>query len=258
MQTNNETSGERSRCAVIPVKVLGEAKQRLNTTLGADRRTITLAMLRDVLCAVAASQRIARVAVVTADVEVARVARDLGARVIDEHEPRGMNGAIKLGMKHVQQVGGGYAVILPADIPLATGAELDRLLQLHETEQRNGGNSVIGITPSADGRGTNLLCLDTNRDFQICYGPNSYSLHLERALQSNCRSMTLDSLPLSLDIDNRADLQLFIQTCLAESHFRATATWKFLRTTGLLETLRAKEGDFCSPGSSQTTTWVYR
>lgn len=258
MQSNDEIFAECSYWAVIPVKVLGEAKQRLNATLGADRRGITLAMLTDVLSAVTESEKIARVAVVTADVEVAALATELGAGVIDEHEPRAMNSAIEQGVDHVRQSGGSRVVILPADLPLATGAELDRLMQLYENEQRSGGNSVIGITPSADGRGTNLLCLDANGEFQIGYGPGSFALHVERALQSNCRSMTLESSALSLDIDNRADLQLFIRTCLTDPRFKRTKTWKFLRAAGLLETLRSNENGFCSPGPDQKTVRTSR
>ena len=146
-----------------------------------------------------------------------------------------MNAAIKLAIEQIHQLGGSHVVVLPADIPLATGEELDRLMQLQEVEQRAGGNGVIGITPSADGRGTNLLCLETGSDFETCYGPSSYSLHLERALQSSRRPVTLESSALSLDIDSPADLQTFIQTCLAEPRFQATQTWKFLQAAGLLE-----------------------
>ena len=242
LQANDEPDSKLSLWAVVPVKVLDESKRRLNAALGSDRRGITLAMLKDVLFALANSSRIERTAVVTADPDVSSAASGLGARVIDEIEPRGMNGAIKLGIENIRHLGGSHVVVLPADIPLATGEELDRLMQLHEAEQRAGGNSVVGITPSADGRGTNLLCVDTSRDFEPCYGPNSYSLHLGRALQSSCRSVTLESSALSLDIDNRADLQTFIQTCLADTRFQATETWKFLQAAGLLECLGKAEG----------------
>lgn len=242
MQASIRTNSELSLWALVPVKGLGDAKQRLDTTLGPDRRGITLAMLNDVLVAVADSNRIEQVAVVTADAEVASVASGLGALVVDEIKGGGMNTAIRLGIEQIHQLSGRHVVILPADIPLATGVELDRLMLQLQAEQLAGGNSVVGITASADGRGTNLLCVETSRDFETCYGPNSYSLHLERALQSSCRSVVLDSSALSLDIDSRADLQRFIQTCLAEPRFQATETWKFLRVTDLLGSFGKVEG----------------
>lgn len=242
MQANTETHSQSALWALVPVKVLGESKQRLNATLGPDRRGITLAMLNDVLHALVDSRRIGEIVVVTADTEVAGVASSLGARVVDEIEPRGMNAAIKLGIEQIQHLNGSHALVLPVDIPLATGEELDRLMQALEVEQRAGGNSVIGITPSADGRGTNLLCLETSAGISTCYGLNSYSLHLEKALQTGCRPVTLESSALSLDIDSRVDLQTFIQTCLAQPCYQATDTWKFLQTTGLLESLGKAEG----------------
>lgn len=242
IQPSHGTDSQLSLFALVPVKVLREAKQRLNIILGPDRRDLTLAMLEDVLFALADSNRIERIAVVTADADVASAAAHLGVLVIDEIEPRGMDAAIKLAIEQIHELGGSHAVVLPADIPLATGEELDRLMRLQEAEQRAGGNGVIGITPSADGRGTNLLCLEANSDFETCYGPSSYTLHLERALQNSRRPVTLESPALSLDIDSPADLQTFIRTCLAEPRFQATETWKFLQAAGLLESFGKTEG----------------
>ena len=115
--------------ALVPVKGLGDAKQRLDATLGADRRGITLAMLNDVLGALGDSSRVEQTAVVTADPDVASVARGLGAVVVDEIEAVGMNAAVRLGIEHILKLNGSHVVVLPADIPLAAGAELDRLLR---------------------------------------------------------------------------------------------------------------------------------
>ena len=235
IQPSNGMDSQLLLFALIPVKVLGEAKQRLSITLGPDRRGLMLAMLEDVLFAMADSSRIDQIAVVTADAEVASAAARFGALVIDEIEPRGMNAAISLALEQIQQHGGSHAVVLPADIPLVTGEELDRLMQLQEAAQNTGGNGLIGITPSADGRGTNLLCLETGSHFETRYGLGSYSLHLEGALQSGRRPVTLESSAVSLDIDSPPDLQTFIQTCRTQPRFQATQTWRFLRETGLLD-----------------------
>ena len=57
LQANDEPDSKLSLWAVVPVKVLDESKRRLNATLGSDRRGITLAMLKDVLSALADSRR---------------------------------------------------------------------------------------------------------------------------------------------------------------------------------------------------------
>ena len=220
--------------ALVPVKVLAGAKRRLKPCLGPDRVGFTLAMFEDVLNALAHSNKMTHAAVVTADSRVADIAANRGLRVIDEIESKGMNAAIDLGIDAIRRMGGHRVVILPADIPLVTGREIDRLLHALEVEQTAGGNSVIGLGPSANGRGTNFLYLDTGREFQTRYGRNSYRLHREGALESQHRPITLHSRNLSIDIDRERDLQEFISLCLLNPRHQDTESWKFLRKKGLI------------------------
>ena len=84
---SNGTDSQPSLFALVPVKVLGEAKQRLNVALGPDRRGLTLAMLKDVLSALADSSRIEQIAVVTADADVARAAAALASWSLTRSNP---------------------------------------------------------------------------------------------------------------------------------------------------------------------------
>jgi len=114
--------------ALVPVKSLRWTKQRLKTCLGSARAGLTIATLKDVLGALASSREIAQIAVVTADPRVADIAVARGALVIDEGEPRGMNEAIELGINTIKGIGGQRVAIIPADIPLLTGTEIDRVM----------------------------------------------------------------------------------------------------------------------------------
>ena len=51
--------------ALVPVKALGRAKQRLKNCMGEDRAGLTVAMLKDVLAALSESKEISHIVVVT-------------------------------------------------------------------------------------------------------------------------------------------------------------------------------------------------
>jgi 2-phospho-L-lactate guanylyltransferase len=75
-------------CAIVPVKVLAHAKRRLSSVLpDAVRQHLVLAMLQDVLVALAGAQSIDWLAVVTADQRVAALAQRHGASVLPEPQP---------------------------------------------------------------------------------------------------------------------------------------------------------------------------
>ena len=73
--------------AVVPVKDLQGAKQRLAEVLSAkERQELFAAMLEDVLCALAASAGLTGILVVTRDPLGQRLAARYGARVLVEEE----------------------------------------------------------------------------------------------------------------------------------------------------------------------------
>ncbi len=129
--------------AIVPVKALGEAKQRLSGVLPPEaRRRLMLAMLHDVLATLAQVERIARVLVVTPDAEVAGVAQQLGASVLREEQARGHSAAAAAGFAHALANGAVQALAVPADAPCVTPGELSRLLDaartLHQLMQTRG------------------------------------------------------------------------------------------------------------------------
>jgi len=215
--------------ALVPVKRLCDSKQRLKACLGEDRGGLAIAMLTDVLNALRDSREIAHVALVTADPLVEELAAGLGVSVVPEIELQGMNAAILRGIDFIRQSGAEQLAIVPADVPLLTGAEIDRLVLEFQAQCHSAGATVIGIGPSQDRGGTNLLCFDKGLVFPLSYGPDSYRLHRENAHSGGCRVITLGSAALALDIDEEKDLDQFIATSLAQTGYRSTATWRFLQ-----------------------------
>jgi len=229
------TAGDEGLWALVPVKVLEGAKQRLQNRLGADREEFTVAMLKDVLAALAESKEVSHIAVVTHDRRVAAIANQCGLLVVDEDESKGLNEALELGRDTIMRMGGHHIVIVPADIPLMTGRETDRALSELQIQRQTQRNGVTGIGPSKDRGGTNFLCFESGRPFPLKFGPDSYRRHQESAIEHGSQPVSLHSPTISLDIDEDKDLDEFITFCLANPEYQKTKTWQFLQEKGYID-----------------------
>ena len=221
--------------ALVPVKALDGAKQRLQNCLGADRIGFTVAMLKDVLAALSESKEVSHIAVVTDDTRVAAIAKQGGLVVVEEVKSKGLNEALELGRDAIRRMGGHHILIVPADIPLMTGRETDRSLLKLQNQRQTRGNGVTGIGPSKDRGGTNFLCIETGRPFQLKFGPDSYRRHKECAIEHGSQPVLLLSPTISLDIDEDKDLDEFITFCLANPEYQKTETWQFLHKKGYID-----------------------
>jgi len=221
---------------LVPVKVLARSKQRLKPCLGKKRQGLTLAMLQDVLQALLASREVERVAVVTADAAVRKLALESGALVVSEAGASGMCEAIGKGLEAVRQSGGRQVAIVHADIPLLTGAEVDRLLREYHRQRRAADAGLVAAAPAHDRNGTNLLVFDSGRPFPLKYGPDSFRLHREAAQAAGRRFITLESAALALDIDDEQDLEHFVAVCQSDPVCRATASWRYLAGNRIRQT----------------------
>lgn len=220
---------------LVPVKDAAKAKQRLKPCLDTDRSGFSCAMFMDVMRAMKYSREINNIAIVTSDPWVVGIAESQQLLVVDEIESMGLNPALELGIEAIRRRGGRRIVIMPADIPLVTGAEIDSVLHSLSIQRQAGDNALIGITPAKNGDGTNLLCLDTNHLIPMSYGADSYNLHLAIAAENRLSPVTLHSATISRDIDEQRDLEELIAYCLVNPQFQKTATWHFLHQNGYIK-----------------------
>ena len=192
-------------CAIVPVKALGRAKRRLSSVLPeAARQRLVLTMLEDVLAALAGVESIDCVVVVTPDARVAALAQSRGATVVPEPGAEELNAAIGSGIAYACSRGVGQALVLPADVPLTTSAELRSLIQ------SRGGQPGVTLAPSHDGNGTNGLLLAPPNAIEPCYGPGSYLQHLSQAMARRVDVNVVHLEGLARDIDEPADLALLL------------------------------------------------
>lgn len=190
--------------AVVPVKALGVAKQRLQGTLGdALRRRLVLTMLEDVLVLLGREPAIDKTLVVTRDADVARLASSLGAVIVAEPAEADLNAAIACGLDLATREGAARALVVPGDVPLASASELQQVLAAARDD-------ATVIAPSSDGDGTNALLMGLPRHFEPSYGLGSASRHTGLARIGGRKVAAVGTGGLAHDIDTFADLDALV------------------------------------------------
>jgi 2-phospho-L-lactate/phosphoenolpyruvate guanylyltransferase len=191
--------------ALVPVRRLGDAKSRLSPVLSpAGRANLQRGMLSDVLAALAHTRAVANTAVVSADPEVAQIARTHGAHIFDEAEPGGLNAAVAAATEALASRGIPLVIVLPADVPLADPVEIDQAIELARSIDARV------VVPDRRSEGTNAFVFSTADPPAFAYGPGSLRRHLNDARRRPARLLALSS--LALDIDLPSDLSAFIKS----------------------------------------------
>ena len=142
--------------AIVPVKPLRRGKSRLAWVLSEDERTrLNQSMLEHTLKTLSQVPEIAQTLVVSRDSAALAIARDLGARTVQEDGSPALNAALRRATLFAIAYTIHGVLILPADIPLLNSRDIQTLIRCSENPP------VVVIAP------------DRRRDWQsprICAG----------------------------------------------------------------------------------------
>lgn len=206
---------------IIPVKRLDNAKSRLSPFLTDDeRKQFCLKMLEDVLKTVKSTRRITQTVVVSNDPEVFHIAKNFDTAYLRERKS-GLNEAVSEAIGWCIEKGATSIFVLPADIPLVTPTDLNRMLALRK-------KASMVISPSRNGKGTNALLLTPPNACPTFYGPCSFQRHLEEASKRRISFYMFESQRIALDIDTIKDLTDFIS-----ANAKETSAYKLLDKIGI-------------------------
>ncbi len=196
---------------IIPVKRLDNAKSRLSSLLTDDeRKQFCLKMLEDVLGTVKSTKHPHETAVVSNDPTVSKVAKNFDAAYLKERKT-GLNKSVSEAVDWCVERGAASVLVLPADIPLVTPWDLDRILML-------GEKASMVISPSSNGKGTNALLLTPPNVSPTFYGPHSFQRHIKEAKEMKISCRRYRSPGLALDIDTIEDLTYFVSLKAKETY----------------------------------------
>ena len=207
---------------VVPVKRLTELKSRLAPVLAEEERhALALRLLHGVLGVVQQAQEQFGVAgiVVSPDPGVLALAvhysliplledpilppaSDYELRITDYAE-RTLNAALEQATTFAIRQGASAVLVLPADLPLLTLADVERLWR--DSQQLYSARAMV-IAPDSRGQGTNALLVRPPGALRYQFGPGSFERHCEQARQLGMAWHVHRSTRLGLDVDLPSDI----------------------------------------------------
>ena len=162
--------------AVVPVKELAGAKQRLSSCLSPEeRRALATIMLEDVLDALSAVRELAGILVVTVDPVATSLAGRYGARIVTEGAREGHTGAVTAAARLLAREGQAGMMTMPGDIPRLSSAEIAATLAAHRAAP------AFTIVPAHDDLGSNTIVCSPPDVVPLRFGEDSFYPHLDAA-----------------------------------------------------------------------------
>ncbi|MFZ1130149.1 MAG: 2-phospho-L-lactate guanylyltransferase [Terriglobales bacterium] len=208
---------------LVPVKNLADAKQRLSVVLTPEERVaLAQAMCEDVLQALADWTGRPSVTVVTNDSFALNLAARFNFEVVAD-DNSGETNAIELATAFCKERGAGSTLVVPADIPLLNGVELQKIMD-HAPHQ---GGAVL--VPDAAGRGTNAAWRSPGDLFPLRFGNDSFLPHLAAAKATGLPCVVLELPGIARDVDRPEDLHELSAASGNRRSQKLVRSWELVR-----------------------------
>lgn len=189
---------------IIPVKPLRLAKSRLAEVLTPEQRQrFAEMMLRHVLTVVNNVPSVAGTLVISRDNRALALARDFGAKTVQESGSPELNTALMRATQIVASWRAEAVLILPADLPLIESRDVTDIIRL--------GDEIPSVVLSTDRAqdGTNALFVRPPGLIDYMYGAGSFQRHMAAAAANDIPTKIYESPRVAHDIDLPEDLQVY-------------------------------------------------
>jgi 2-phospho-L-lactate/phosphoenolpyruvate guanylyltransferase len=210
--------------AVVPLKNILQAKQRLAPMLAPDERSaLMLAMVSDVLQALTQTPGLAGILLVSRAPEAPELARRFGTELYAEAAGADLSESV--------QAAGGYLVanknargtlIVPGDVPLITPADIGSVLADHQR---------LTLVPDSEGDGTNCIVSSPPNLIRYRFDGHSFKPHAEAAYGIGITPRIVRNLAFGIDVDTPRDLLRVLER--TNDSARPSHTRICLDTTGI-------------------------
>jgi 2-phospho-L-lactate guanylyltransferase len=220
--------------AVVPVKELAGAKQRLSSCLSPEeRRALTTVMLEDVLDAVSRVRDLAGMLVITVDPVATSLAGRYGARIVTAAARDGHTAAVRGAARVLVRERQACMMTMPGDIPALSPAEIASTLKAHQAAP------AFTIVPAHDDLGSNMIVCSPPDAVPLRFGADSFYPHLDAARNRGINPVVVRQPGIGMDIDHPADLVAFLKM----SSSALTRTHALLRQWGIASRLPTADQD---------------
>jgi FO synthase len=186
--------------AVVPIKRLSVAKQRLTALLKENREEFAYLLACRTLDVVRDSGLFDGIIVVSPDPRIAAAALARGAQALDDRDAP-LNEACSLGLAAVAERSARIAVLMPADLGLLSAPALAAVVQRYAVLRETG--AAVGLVRCKDGTGTNMVLLDPAQPFEPRFGADSFARHASAAAAA---AHELTAPEVAFDVDAAEDL----------------------------------------------------
>ena len=189
--------------AIVPFKGAQNAKRRLSPKLPAESRAkLAVAMLEDVLQALTDANSIDGILLVSRSNEAREIAEKWDVTLYRDRAHTLVDALTEAGEKLKRDLHATTTIIVPGDVPLISGADVDHVLHYHAN---------VTIVPDAHKIGTNALVCTPPNAFPLVFDGRSYLPHLEAASHAGLQIRPVQSSAFSVDVDTTDDLLLVKQ-----------------------------------------------
>jgi len=212
--------------AIVPIKTLDRAKQRLAKVLSEDeRRSLMLAMARDVLSCLAKSTQLTGILIVSRAPEADALAQSFATERYAESPDANLAQALEQAAQHlISHFGAKGVIVVPADVPGIQVDELDQLLATNEN---------VTILPDDENIGTNGLICSPPLCMPYIFDGKSFKPHVDAAFAKGITPKIVPGTAFALDIDTPDDL---LAVCDKEP---ASQTASYLNKAGITTRLNS-------------------
>ena len=201
-----------STWAIVPFKGAENAKRRLSPQLSAAVRSrLALAMLNDVLNALVDAKSVDGILLTSRSAEAKSIAEKWNITLYRDQAHTLVDALTDAGEKVKNGLNASTAIIVPGDVPLITGVDVDHVLHYH---------ADVTIVPDSHKIGTNALVCTPPNAFPLVFDGRSYHPHVEAATRLGLQVRSVQSQSFAIDVDTAEDL-LLINSSIRESRTRA-------------------------------------
>ena len=200
--TVSSSNTDKSVWAVLPLKGLKGAKDRLSNILNPEERAaLVTAMAQDVLSALTSSTSLAGVLVISDANNIKELVKEYSVELIPEGEAKGLNGAISHAATILANRGVNAMMVIHGDIPLIKPQDINAIIDASLLAPS------VTIAPCSHKDGTNVMVCSPPDVISFQYGKNSFSKHMKATADIGHEAKEISNNRLALDIDTGEDLQ---------------------------------------------------
>lgn len=165
--------------AIVPVKPLRRGKSRLAGVLSEDERAaLNQRLLLQTVDVLSRVPDVKNILVISRDPEALALAREQGARTLQEDGTPHLNVALQRATMVAKTYMATSILIVPADLPQISTSDIQALIDAASEP------GVAVIAPDHRREGTNALLLNPVGDFPYDFGPDSFARHTHLAQEA--------------------------------------------------------------------------